>query len=219
MKSELLPLFIGVPELLPWFPRIPSSFSSERPHQRWGHLSCWTRKQLPLAAFPAGLTDLKHHSAEPEHGSVATASPLSQAAIQCQAPRSPSCCESMRETHLVHSGTHSSAARPTQYGCWGDQERWVRWNYDGSSCNWQAQKAFKAKDKVLSNFKLLWLQRVTSLPGSSLLWGGNILYKFPVPGHTHHSRPWGGLAVKAESTEVPGPSLPTQCSTCSRDWD
>lgn len=143
VKSEQLPLFISVPELLAWFLHIPPSFSSEHPHQRWGHLSCWTRKQLPLAAFPAGLTDLRHHSAEPEHGSAATASPLSQAATQCQAPRSLSCCESMHKTHLGLSGTHSSAARPTQYGCWGEQDRWVSWNVSGR--DWQAQKALQSK--------------------------------------------------------------------------
>lgn len=214
VKSEHLPLFIGVPELLPWFLHIPPSFSSEHPHQRWGHLSCWTRKQLLLAAFPAGLTDLRHHSAEPEHGSAATASPLNQAATQCQAPRSPSCCESTRKTHLGLSGTHSSAARPTQYGCWGEQGRWVRWNYDGSSGDWQAQKPSKQRTRFSA------ILSCSDFRGSGFTsqvlpaLGRKYSVQCPCawPNSSFQTMRWAGL-WRQRALRSHGPSLPTQSPT------
>lgn len=200
-EFEHLPLFISVPELLVWFLHIPPSFSSEHPHQRWGHLSCWTTKQLPPAAFPAGLTDLGHHSAKPEHGSAATASPLSQAATQCQAPRWPSCCESMCKTHSGLSGTHSSAARPTQCGCWGEQREELTEMMMGAVENNNS----KRPSKQCTRFSAV----LTCYDFSGFGFTSQVLSalgrKYPVqgPDQTHHCRPWCRWArLWRQSTEV-----------------
>lgn len=217
-EFEHLPLFISVPELLVWFLHIPPSFSSEHPHQRWGHLSCWTTKQLPPAAFPAGLTDLGHHSAKPEHGSAATASPLSQAATQCQAPRWPSCCESTRKTHSELSGTHSSAARPTQCGCWGEQREELAEMMMGAVENNNSKRPSKQCTRfsaVLTCYDFSGFG-FTSQVLSAL--GGNILYKVLTKLIiADHSAGGPGCEGRALRSHWSSPSM--QSPKCSWDWD